>query len=134
MKSEIKYVELKTDGVRGVARIARVELSKTERTVYYDGRTLIALAGHSAKANFRDEDTDEEFWISSPRRDGSDSLVAGVVEIDDDVREEYWLEIRRLPSRIGDRTYRSPGVSKRRREALEKAVRRHDMDRRFKAP
>ncbi|MCW5807430.1 MAG: hypothetical protein KIT31_34050 [Deltaproteobacteria bacterium] len=34
----------------------------------------------------------------------------GLVEIDDDAREEYWREVRGMPERSGDRTYRSTGV------------------------
>jgi hypothetical protein len=40
------------------------------------------------------------YWISGPRRDGLDRLYgksALVVEIDVDVREEYWAEIRKKP-------------------------------------
>ena len=48
--------------------------------------------------------TGEQFWISGPRRDGADRLYRGAVpiEIDDDVRVEYWTDIRGLPHRIGD--------------------------------
>jgi hypothetical protein len=43
----------------------------------------------------------EEFWISGPRRDGNDRLYVSSlpVEIDDDVRDEYWTEIRKRPER-----------------------------------
>ena len=50
--------------------------------------------------NYRDTETGERYWISGPRRDGLDRLYgrsALVVEIDDDVREEYWTEIRKKP-------------------------------------
>ena len=44
-------------------------------------------------------DSGEEYWISGPRRDGADRLYgeSTPVEIDADVREEYWTEIRRQP-------------------------------------
>jgi hypothetical protein len=134
MKPQIKYVERKTDGLRGVGRIVRVSFSSTGKTIYYGDRTLAPLNGFALKANYYDQQTLEEFWVSNPRRDGTDSLLPAIVEIDADVREEYWTKIRRQPSNSELSSYRSPGKSKRERERLEKAVRRHDMDRRFRAP
>src|SRR5439155_26992918 len=59
------------------------------------------LAGSSFKANYFVIETREEYWISGPRRDGADRLYGErvPVEIDDDVREEYWVNIRKLPER-----------------------------------
>ena len=50
-------------------------------------------------ANYHDVETHIEYWISGPRRDGEDRLyVSNIpVEIDEDVREQYWTEIRRKP-------------------------------------
>jgi hypothetical protein len=58
-----------------------------------------SLKGSGFKANYRNQDTWEEYWISGPRRDGKDRLhVSNIpVEIDEDVREEYWSEIRKKP-------------------------------------
>jgi hypothetical protein len=41
----------------------------------------------------------DEYWISGPRRDGQDRLYASnlPVEVDEDVREEYWTDIRKRP-------------------------------------
>jgi hypothetical protein len=50
--------------------------------------------------NYRETETGDEYWISGPRRDGLNRLYgksALVVEIDEDVREEYWTEIRKKP-------------------------------------
>jgi len=51
------------------------------------------------KTNHLDTENHEEYWISGPRRDGQDRLyVSNIpVEIDEDVREEYWTEIRKKP-------------------------------------
>lgn len=132
MKSKIKYVEKKSDSLRGVGRIVRVQFSKTGRTIYWDGRVLIPLEGFGFKANYCDENTSEEFWVSQPRRDGNDSLFPAVVEIDRDVREEYWLECRTAPDKLRKTRYRSAGKTKQQRERLEKSARRHNMDRRFR--
>lgn len=96
------YIEFKGDGLTGPARIGRVSFSKTGRTLYYAGKTFQSLKGTGFKANYCEVETGEECWISGPRRDGADRLYGErlPVEIDDDVREEYWREIRRRPSRV----------------------------------
>jgi hypothetical protein len=134
MIPDIKYVERKTDGLRGIGRIARVKHSKTRKILYYDGKTLVRLSGFALKANYFDEATFEEYWVSNPRQDGNDSLFPAEIFIDENVREIYWLEIRRDPSKVQQTTYKSKGKTKRERERIEKAVRRRDMDRRFRAP
>jgi len=47
-------------------------------------------------------DTGEDYWISGPKRNGGDALYGGStpIEIDDDIREEYWRAIRRQPDRV----------------------------------
>jgi hypothetical protein len=104
MKTRIMYIEDKSGGLVGTARIGRVSFSKTGRTIYYRGRSFQSLKGRGFKSNFHDVETGEHFWISGPKRDGSDALYGGStsIEIDDDVREEYWRDIRRRPERIHD--------------------------------
>jgi hypothetical protein len=101
VKSRIMYLESKVDGVTGPARIGRVTYSKSGRSLYYDGRTFQSLKGRGFKANYVDVETGAAYWISGPRRDGADRLYgeAMPVEIDADVRAEYWEAIRRLPER-----------------------------------
>jgi hypothetical protein len=96
MNSRIMYIEDKSGGLVGPARIGRVTFSKTGKTIYYRGRSFQSLNGAGFKANYFDVDSGAYFWISGPRRDGEDALYggAGNVEIDEDVREEYWQEIR----------------------------------------
>jgi hypothetical protein len=98
------YLELKEgrDDL-GPARIGRVTFSKTGRTVYYGGRTLKRLRRGGIAGNHQDADTGEEWWISGPKRDGADRLVYGgraPVEIDEDVRVEYWTRIRGRPDLV----------------------------------
>jgi hypothetical protein len=99
------YIESKTDGLTGPARIGRVTFSKTGRTIYYKGRSFQSLKGDGFKSNYYDVDNGEHYWISGPRRDGTDRLYgeSTPVEIDDDVREEYWRFIRGKPDRVSDR-------------------------------
>lgn len=98
MKSRIMYVERKV-GLTGPATIGRVRFSKTGKTLYYRGMEFRSLRGNGFKSNFFDVATRTEFWISGCRRDGQDRLYGErvPVEIDEDVREEYWTEIRGQP-------------------------------------
>jgi hypothetical protein len=93
----IMYIESKTESLNGPARIGRVTFSKTGLSIYYRGKKFLRIQGF--KANYQDAETHEEYWISGPHRDGKDRLyVSNIpVEIDDDVREEYWTEIRKKP-------------------------------------
>jgi len=128
MQPKIMYIELKTDGLRGIGRIGRVHFSKTGKTLYYGDRTLNQAHGSPLKANYFDEETLEDFWVSGPKRDGQDSLFAGKIDIDEDVRVEYWSEIRNSPNNISQSSFKSLGKSKAEREAIEKGLRRRQMD------
>ena len=96
-KSRIMYLEDKSDGLNGPARIGRVTFSKSGKSLHYGNRTFQTLNGTGFKANYFDVETGEQFWISGPRRDGRDRLYDGStkpVEIDHDVSREYWRDIR----------------------------------------
>lgn len=90
--SRIMYLEDKSSGLEGDARIGRVYFSKTGKTLYYKGRRFQSLKGNGFKSNFMDVDNGDEFWISGPRKDRNDRLYGGSrgVEIDEDVRDEYY--------------------------------------------
>jgi hypothetical protein len=99
MKTRIMYIEYKGDGLSGSARIGRVSFSKRGKTIYYDGKAFRSLKGSGFKANYVDIETGDQYWISGCKRDGSDRLYGESipVEIDEDVRKEYWTEIRGQP-------------------------------------
>jgi hypothetical protein len=99
------YIESKADGLTGPARIGRVAFSKSGRTLYCQGDAFRSLKGAGFKANYYRVSTGEEYWISGPKKDGSDRLYGEriPVEIDDDVRVEYWTEVRGQPHRAGER-------------------------------
>ncbi|MEO1040765.1 MAG: 1-deoxy-D-xylulose-5-phosphate synthase [Pseudomonadota bacterium] len=91
------YIEDKSQGLNGAARIGRVTFSKTGKSLTYHGRTFQSLKGSGFKANYFDVETGDEFWISGPRKDGNDRLYpesSKPVEIDPDVADEYWRDIR----------------------------------------
>lgn len=95
----IMYIECKAGGLTGAARIGRVTFSKTGRTIYYGGQTFQSLKGAGFKSNYYCVETGEDYWISGPKRRGGDALYGGStpIAIDEDVRDEYWRNIRRQP-------------------------------------
>ncbi len=100
-KSRIMYIEDKGDGLIGPARIGRVTLSKTGKTLYYRGQRFQSRKGMGFKSNYFDIETGKDYWISGPRKDGRDRLYGErlPVEIDENVREEYWTTIRKQPQK-----------------------------------
>ena len=104
--SEIMYIERKAGKLTGTARIGRVTFSKTWKTVYYKGKAFQRIDGGGFKSNYYEKESGEEYWISGPRKDGSDRLYGEPlpIEIDENVREEYWSTIRNKPERKHEKT------------------------------
>jgi hypothetical protein len=96
----IMYIESKDNTLNGAARIGRVTFTRTGATLRYKNQEFQSLDGNGFKANYFEVGRGTEYWISGPRRDGADRLYGyGLpVEIDEDVREEYWTKIRKEPS------------------------------------
>ena len=109
MRSRIMYIERKGSEISGPARIGRVTFSKSGKSLYYQGRRFHTLSGGGFKANYFDWESGEHYWISGCKKRGGDRLYAGKIEIDDDVREEYWNEIRGLPERKSQKLIRCVG-------------------------
>jgi hypothetical protein len=108
MKSRIMYIEHKIPGTgdTGPARIGRVRFSRTGRTIYYADKALQSLKGAGTYGNYAEVETGDVYWISGPKKDGRDrhrcARQGEPVEIDEDVRVEYWTDIRGLPERKHD--------------------------------
>ena len=103
----IMYIENKTgEWPDGDGRIGWVEMTRTGRTYLYRGRRL-AKTKSGYKYNCIDEENGDLYWVSGPRKDGSDKLYGGVVQIDEDARIEYWTTIRRQPSLVEMTEYRA---------------------------
>ena len=109
MQPRIMYIEGKAGGLSGPARIGRVFFSRTGRTLYYRGRRFQSLGGRGFKANYFDVESGEAYWISGCKRRGGDRLYGGLIEIDEDVREEYWRVIRECAGRTGEKVVRCAG-------------------------
>lgn len=100
MKSRIMYIENKASGLNGPARIGRVTYSKSGATLYYKGKSFRSLKG-GYKANYYDIQSGERYWISGCKKNGEDRLYVSAlpIDIDEDVRDEYWTTIRGLPAK-----------------------------------
>lgn len=70
----LMYVENK-DGLLDGARawVGWAEFSKTGRTVYFHGRSLLAIAGGGIRGNYLDVDSGEEFWVTGVKARGSNA-------------------------------------------------------------
>ena len=98
------YVEARRPDARlRLARIARVRFSKSGRSIYLDGREFLGVG----RGEYIDTETRETYWFSGPRKDGNDrggnQSGSFPIEIDEDVRREYWTDIRGLPDRADER-------------------------------
>jgi hypothetical protein len=109
MKSRIMYIAVFGGLGSGGGRMGRVNFSKTGKTIYYNGIALQSLKGMGFKENFYNIESNVRYWISGPKKDGNDPLYKGVVEIDDDINEEYWTVIRDRPDMVGTKSYKSLG-------------------------
>lgn len=91
LKSRVMYIEDKSHGLVGPARIGRVFFSKTGKTLYYGGRKFQSLKGFGFKANYSDVQSGHQFWITGLKKRGGNRLYGGNrgVEIDEDVKDEY---------------------------------------------
>jgi len=115
MQPKIMYIEPGGGLARSGGKIGRVTFSKSGRTLRHGNRSFQTLDGDGYKENYFDIETGERYWISGPRRDGNDALYPMTIEIEEDVREEYWCEIRKLPDQKHITLFRSSGKYSRRK-------------------
>jgi hypothetical protein len=73
----IRYIELKS-GYHddGPAWIARVMVSKSGRTVYFNGKAL-KRSTQAGSGNYYDVETVESYWVSGVKKKGGDRHWAG---------------------------------------------------------
>jgi hypothetical protein len=98
------YIEHKGGDLTGPAWIGRVTFSKSMKRVYYGGQVFQRNEIPDFKSNHYDVETGDQYWISGPKKRGGDRLYGErvPVEIDEDVRVEYWTEIRNEPERVNE--------------------------------
>ena len=86
---------------KGPAWISLVSFNRSWNTARWHGKVLRRAQG-MFDANFYDEETDEEYWLSGPHRDRQDTRYSGIrPTIDDDARDAYlaFLDGAPLPGR-----------------------------------
>ncbi len=92
MKQKLLYMELKSERADcGPAWIGLATLSKSGRTVYFNGRALKRAVGGGVSGNHYCVETGDEFWVSAPKRNGLDRHWAGggIVLVAADSVSEY---------------------------------------------
>lgn len=97
------FVQLKTgyDIDKGPAWISVVRFNRTWRTATWHGKTLRRWPG-MFDANFYDVETEEEYWLSGPHRDGADTRYSSIRStVDQEARDAYdaFLAGATLPGR-----------------------------------
>ena len=113
MKTRIMYLEFKgNNGIAGDARIGRVTILNNGKSLQYKEQKFRTLNGKGFKSNYYDVDSQEYYWISGCRKDGNDALYSNSVEIDEDVRDEYWSEIRNKPESRATSSLKTLGKNK----------------------
>ena len=106
------YIECKENGLSNPGKICRVTFSKTGKTIIHEGLRLKSLKG-GYKANYYNENTGFHYWVSRPKKDGTDSLYPQKVSIEPIIAKEYWSDIRNQPENKDKLWYKSPGKYKR---------------------
>lgn len=78
----LRYIELKTGySDNGPAWIGRVKLSKSARTVYFNGKALKRSRQQGAGSHF-DLQTGNDYWVSEVKKNGQDRHRCGSGKVD----------------------------------------------------
>lgn len=107
-KYRIMYIEPKAGIAALNANIGKITFSKSGKSLYCKDLELQSLSGRGYKANYADQ-YGCHFWISGCRKDGNDGLYHISVHVDEDIRAEYWRDIRDLPDRMTQDSFSSRG-------------------------
>lgn len=92
MKQRLLYIERKPGPEdSGAAWIAQAALSKSGRTVYFNGRALKRLEGRAVDASHRCLETGEPYWVAAVQKDGQDRhwVASDPIRIDARLVDEY---------------------------------------------
>ena len=74
----LRYIELKSGySDDGPAWIGQVRMSRSGRTVYFNGKTFRRIPGGGGGGNYCDVETGDEYWISGVKKNGQDRHWAG---------------------------------------------------------
>lgn len=98
MKSEIKYIELKTGFSHdGPAWIGLVFFSKSGKTIYFNGKAFQKIGSDRMQGNYYDIENGAEYWISGVKKDQTDrhSFGNGQIQIEERIVDDYLAIINR---------------------------------------
>lgn len=97
-QTRLLYIELRTGYAdNGPAWIAKVQVSASGRTVYFNGKALKRSVGQGNVGNHYDLETGDDYWLSGVKQDGSDrhSAGSGKIKIDRAAVDEYLAHVGR---------------------------------------
>lgn len=106
MKSEVKYIELKTGfSDNGPAWIGFVSFSKSGKTIYFNGKAFQSLNGKGMNGNFYEIESGNEYWISGVKKNQQDRHVfgKGKIIVEKRILTEYLQIINQ--QKLNDRFY-----------------------------
>jgi hypothetical protein len=110
MRRRLMYIEPKSrKPASGAAVVRRVTQVKLGHMIYDADKAFVPQRNRGSGANYTETQTGEPYWIAPCRKDGRDSLEPLVVQIDAEVREEYWQGVRGMPENALQVSYESPG-------------------------
>ena len=92
MKSEIKYIELKSNfNHDGPAWIGLVSYSKSGKTLYFDGKAFQRIGSDRKRGNYYDIESGEEYWISGVKKNQNDrhTFGGGKIFVEKRILNEY---------------------------------------------
>ncbi|WP_218699267.1 hypothetical protein [Olleya sp. HaHaR_3_96] len=98
MKSELKYIELKSGfSDNGNAWIGLVSFSKSGKTVYFNGKAFQTSNGTGVSGNYFDLESGDEYWISGVKKDMSDrhQFGGGKIFVEKRILNDYLQVIGR---------------------------------------
>lgn len=98
MKSEIKYIELKSGfSHNGPAWIGLVFFSKSGKTIYFNGKAFQKIGSDRMQGNYYDIENGAEYWISGVKKDQTDrhSFGNGQIQIEERIVDDYLAIINR---------------------------------------
>lgn len=96
MKTALKYIELKTGfSHTGPAWIGLVSFSKSNKTLYFDGKAFQSQQGNGIYGNYYDIESGDEYWISGVKKNQRDRHIygGGKIQIERSIVELYLKEI-----------------------------------------
>lgn len=132
MKTALKYIELKTGfGHTGPAWIGLVSFSKSNKTLYFNGKAFQSLEGNGIYGNYYDIESGDEYWVSGVKKNQRDRPIygGGMIQVDRSIVEQYLKEVNQ--PFLNPKQYRIVDVDAtplRRIHTLENALSSPDTD------